>query len=224
MLNDIYQTLLGAFGHRGWWPGETPFEVMVGAVLTQNTNWLNVEKAIANLKQADKLTAHKLAGLDPTELQGLIRPAGYFRQKAPRLVRLARWVSAHGATDREAVEALQQAPTDALRRELLSLNGVGPETADSILLYALGKPVFVVDAYTVRVLARHELICPDVGYDEAQEFFESRLPRDVDLWKDYHAQLVEVGKRFCRRRSPRCGECPLRAALGAPALQEEQGE
>ncbi|MDP6438841.1 MAG: endonuclease III domain-containing protein [Candidatus Brocadiia bacterium] len=216
----IYEALLAAFGHRNWWPGETPFEVMVGAVLTQNTNWTNVEKAIANLKRSGVLSAAALSELDTSELQDLIRPAGYYRQKAGRLRRLARWVAERGADDACAIAALRAASTDELRQGLLALNGIGPETADSILLYALEKPVFVVDAYTVRIMSRHGLVDPEVGYEEVQAVFEDGLERDVELFKDYHAQLVEVGKRYCRRRSPRCERCPLRGVLGDPVLEE----
>ena len=220
MLMRIYEALLAAFGHRNWWPGETPFEVMVGAVLTQNTNWTNVEKAIANLKRSGVLSAAALSELDTSELQDLIRPAGYYRQKAGRIRRLARWVAERGADDACAIAALRAASTDELRQGLLALNGIGPETADSMLLYALEKPVFVVDAYTVRIMSRHGLVDPEVGYEEVQAVFEDGLERDVELFKDYHAQLVEVGKRYCRRRSPRCERCPLRGVLGDPVLEE----
>ena len=220
MLMRIYEALLAAFGHQNWWPGETPFEVMVGAVLTQNTNWTNVEKAIANLKRSGVLSAAALSELDTSELQDLIRPAGYYRQKAGRIRRLARWVAERGADDACAIAALRAASTDELRQGLLALNGIGPETADSMLLYALEKPVFVVDAYTVRIMSRHGLVDPEVGYEEVQAVFEDGLERDVELFKDYHAQLVEVGKRYCRRRSPRCERCPLRGVLGDPVLEE----
>ena len=220
MLMRIYEVLLAAFGNRNWWPGETPFEVMVGAVLTQNTNWTNVEKAIGNLKRSGVLNAAALSELDTSELQGLIRPAGYYRQKTGRLRRLARWVGGRGADDASAIAALRAASTYELRQGLLALNGIGPETADSILLYALEKPVFVVDAYTVRIMSRHGLVDPEVGYEEVQAVFEDGLERDVELYKDFHAQLVEVGKRYCRRRSPRCEICPLRGELSDLVLEE----
>lgn len=223
-LNDMYHALLGAFGHRGWWPGETPFEVMVGAVLTQNTNWQNVERAIANLRAAGMMSPAAIAAAQPADLQQLIRPAGYFRQKSVRLRRLAEWVAGFGADEGEAVCALRERSTEGLREELLSLKGIGPETADSILLYALHKPVFVVDAYTVRVLGRHGLIEPECTYYDVQAVLEDALARDVELHKDFHAQFVEVGKRFCRPRAPRCTDCPLLAVLGEPELDEEQAD
>jgi len=213
----IYRTLRQAFGHRGWWPGETPFEVMVGAVLTQRTNWGNVEKAIANLRDAGLMAPDALARTEPERLQALVRPAGYYRQKTARLLRLVTWLMDRAGGD---IEALREVPTDELRAELLALSGIGPETADSILLYAFGRATFVVDAYTKRIMARHELIDSACTYDELKDFFESNLPADVELFKDYHAQLVELGKRYCRT-VPLCGTCPLHPLLGDPVRDEE---
>jgi len=218
-LNDtiagLYEALLAAFGYRDWWPGETPFEVMVGAVLTQRTNWKNVEKAIAALAAEGALDAHSLAQMDLERLQTLIRPAGYYRQKSARVQRLARWLVERTGGD---LKPLDGVPTDLLRAELLALRGIGPETADSILLYALERPVFVVDTYTKRVVVRHGLLEPEAGYNDLQESFQSWLPDRVDLYKDYHAQLVELGKRYCRTR-PRCEGCPARALLGEPLAE-----
>jgi endonuclease-3 related protein len=211
-LMDIYETLRGAFGHRGWWPAETAFEVMVGAILTQNTNWGNVEKAISRLKDGGLLQAHAMAACAPQRLQEAIRPSGYYRQKSARLLRIAAWLVERCEG---AVGELESVPTDELRSELLALRGVGPETADSILLYALGRPVFVVDTYTMRVAVRHGRAEPGCGYGELQGLFEIELPRDVELYGDFHAQLVEVGKRFCRP-TPRCADCPLHPLLGDP--------
>jgi len=216
LLMKIYHALHEAFGHRGWWPGETPFEVMVGAVLTQRTNWGNVEKAIANLKNAGLMTPEALAQTEPERMQALVRPAGYYRQKTARLLRLVTWLMDRSGGD---MDALAKVPTDEFRAELLALSGIGPETADSILLYAFGRPTFVVDAYTKRVMARHELIDITFTYEELKEFFESNLPAEVELYKDYHAQLVEVGKRYCRT-VPVCSACPLHAVLGDPVLVE----
>jgi len=221
LLLKVYEALRAAFGCRHWWPAESPFEVMVGAVLTQNTNWANVERAIANLKQADLLRPAAMAEAELTKLQALIRPAGYYRQKSVRLKRLAGWVARRCAPADEGLKALRGLPLDCLREELLALKGIGPETADSILLYALGQPVFVVDAYTVRILARHQLVARDSRYGEVQSFFQDGLPTDLELFKDYHAQLVEVGKRYCKRRAPRCQDCPLHPVLGAPTLEME---
>ena len=215
-LMKVYRTLRHAFGHRSWWPAETPFEVMVGAVLTQNTNWQNVEKAINNLKQAGLLSPSRLAAASGQELESLIRPTGYYRQKSRRLNRLARWACENAG---DAVLSLADWPADRLRQELLGLRGIGPETADSILLYALGKPVFVVDGYTMRVLRRHQLIPADCTYYELQSYLQERLPCEVDLYQDYHAQFVEVGKRFCRKQ-PLCEGCPLLPVMGRPVLEE----
>ncbi len=216
LLIEIYQTLRSAYGHRGWWPGETPFEIMVGAVLTQRTNWRNVAKAIDALKSAGAMEPAALSRLDPVQLQTLVRPAGYYRQKAARLKRLVDWLIERTRGD---LELMQDVATEDLREELLALRGVGPETADSILLYAFDRPVFVVDAYTKRVTVRHGLIDEACGYFELKDLFESNLPRDVGLYKDYHAQLVEVGKRQCRTR-PLCAACPLHPLLGDPAEVE----
>jgi endonuclease-3 related protein len=216
ILTAIYEALSAAFGHRDWWPAETPFEVIVGAILTQNTNWTNVEKAISRLREEGLLDAQALAACPPERLQEAIRPSGYFRQKAARLLRLAAWLVDRCGGD---PAGLGPVPTAQLREELLSLRGVGPETADSILLYALGRPVFVVDTYTMRVAVRHGLVDPECGYHGLQALFQGALPEDVDLYGDFHAQLVEVGKRFCRPR-PRCGECPLQALLGDPQPDE----
>jgi endonuclease-3 related protein len=216
ILMDIYRTLLAAFGRRNWWPAETPFEVIVGAILTQNTNWTNVEKAIARLREAALLDARALAACPVERLQEAIRSSGYFRQKAARLLRVSQWLADRCGGD---PEALAPVPTGQLREELLSLRGVGPETADSILLYALGRPVFVVDTYTMRVVVRHGLLDAEAGYHELQDLFQAGLPEDLGLFGDFHAQLVEVGKRFCRPR-PRCAECPLHPLLGDPEWDE----
>ncbi len=202
-LREIHDRLLAAWGPQGWWPAETPFEVAVGAILTQNTNWRNVERAIAALREGGLLEAHALREADEAQLQALIRPAGFFRQKAHRLRVLAGfWLDSGGA------EALAARPLAPLRRELLALHGIGPETADSILLYALEKPVFVVDAYTRRIFSRLGLCAPDAGYDALQRMFMQALPADAPLFNEYHALIVELAKRHCRVR-PRCEGCPL---------------
>lgn len=216
LLMGAYAALRKAFGHRHWWPGDTPFEVMVGAVLTQRTNWSNAAKAIGALKSAGAMGPDALAQMTPERLQSLIRPAGYYRQKAARVRRLAGWLMERAGGD---VSVLEAVPTDQLRAELLALSGIGPETADSILLYALNRPTFVVDTYTKRVVVRHELLDTESGYVELKELFESNLSEDVELYKDYHAQLVELGKRFCRT-APRCAACPLRPVLGEPVEEE----
>jgi endonuclease-3 related protein len=198
--------MLVRFGPRGWWPGETPFEVMVGAILTQNTNWGNVERAIANLKARDLLDPQRMLNVPPAELAELIRPAGYFRVKTQRLRNfLAMFVKDYDGD----VSLMQTHSLTTLREVLLLVRGIGPETADSILLYALEKPVFVVDAYTKRILSRHAICCEEDGYAELQALFMEHLADDVPLFNEYHALLVEVGKQFCRPKEPRCAECPL---------------
>lgn len=217
----LYDALLGGFGHQGWWPAETPFEVLTGAVLTQNTSWSNVEKAIANLRLAGCLSPAKMVSAGERRLQELIRPSGYWRQKTARLMLIALWVDERCGDDVQ-MEALTGSDTAGLRKELLGLKGIGPETADSILLYAFGRPVFVVDAYTARVLGRHGLLPEACGYEDIRSEFEENLPCDVELFRDFHAQMVNLGKRFCRRNSPLCGECPLTVVLGMPEIDEVQ--
>ena len=213
-LRRLYGVLLRAFGPQRWWPGESPFEVMVGAVLTQNTNWRNVQRAIDNLRGRGLLEPRRLARLSEAELARLIRPAGFFRVKARRLKALIDWLTSPAGGD---LRRLRRRPLAGLRHELLGISGVGPETADSILLYALGKPTFVVDAYTRRVLRRHGLIDERAAYEDIKVLFESSLPRRVNSYNEYHALLVELGKRYCRPR-PRCGECPARPVLGEPRV------
>jgi endonuclease-3 related protein len=208
-LPAYYRALRRRFGPQHWWPGETPFEVMVGAVLTQNTSWKNVERAIAALKAAGALEPRTIHAMSAPALAALIRPAGYFRVKARRLKSLVAWFVGRAGG---RVERLADVPTDALRAELLQVHGVGPETADSILLYALERPVFVIDQYTWRVLSRHGWVPEETGYEEMRELMESKLKPDVPLWNDFHAQLVRVGHEFCRP-TPRCEECPLKRWL-----------
>lgn len=204
-LMDIYHRLYDRFGPQHWWPGQTPLEIIVGAVLTQNTNWKNVEKAIANLKAASLLDLPKLQQVAPDRLAELIRPAGYFNIKAKRLKNLMDWLS---STSGGQIESLRDRSTATLREQLLAVRGIGPETADSILLYALDKPVFVVDAYTARILGRHHLIEEGAGYDDIQSLFENALPKDSALFNEYHALLVRCGKEYCKPK-PACRGCPL---------------
>ncbi|OHB90067.1 MAG: endonuclease [Planctomycetes bacterium RIFCSPHIGHO2_12_FULL_52_36] len=215
-LMKIYRELFKAFGPQGWWPGDGPFEVLVGAVLAQNTNWGNVERAIQNLKAAGKLSPEGLHRTKLPELAQLIRPAGYFNVKAKRLKNLIDWFfeNYNGNLKEMFSEKL-----DPLREGLLSVKGIGRETADSILLYAGDTPSFVVDAYTYRVLSRHLLIPEDSTYEEIKSFFEDNLPKDVQLYNEYHALLVKVGKDYCKPRNPRCRECPLGELLGVPTLE-----
>lgn len=204
-LMSFYQAMLDRYGPQRWWPGETAFEVLVGAVLTQNTSWVNVEKGIANLKNAGKLDAHAIDALSHEQLAELIRPAGYFNVKAKRLKNLIRWLCAE---HEGRIESLEEYSIDRLREELLAINGIGRETADAIVLYALSKPTFVIDAYTWRILVRHKLIGPESDYEEMKDFFERNLVQDAALFNEYHALLVQVGKDHCKPRA-RCEGCPL---------------
>jgi endonuclease-3 related protein len=204
-LTEIYRLLYDQFGPQHWWTGQTRFEIITGAILTQNTNWANVEKAITNLKSAECLTPEKIHHLDHAQLANLIRPAGYFNIKAKRLKNFINWLFENYNGDLNELESVD---TNRLRAELLSVKGIGCETADSILLYAFDRPVFVIDAYTARIVFRHELIDPDADYEQLREFFESSLPVDTQLFNEYHALLVKVGKEFCRPKA-RCPGCPL---------------
>ncbi len=203
-LRTVYERLLAAYGPQHWWPGETPFEVMVGAVLTQNTAWRNVERAIANLVGADVLEPARIAGLPAAELAALIRPAGYFNVKARRLQAFCRFV-----VDAGGVEALARLPTPVLRHRLLAVHGVGPETADDILLYAFGRPVFVVDAYTRRLFARLGLARGDEDYEALRAGVERAFGADAALFNELHGLIVQHAKAACAK-VPRCAGCCLR--------------
>jgi len=209
VLLAIYEALHADHGPRGWWPGRTRLEIIVGAILTQNTAWGNVEKAIAALRARRWLSLAALRAAPEAALAAAVRPSGYFRQKARKLKSFIAWCDGgyQGSLARMA-----RAPTDKLRAELLGIWGIGPETADSILLYAFDRPAFVIDAYTHRILRRHALH-PGGGYEDVRAMMERSLPRDVQLYNDYHAQIVWTGQRFCRRARPRCRECPLEPFL-----------
>ena len=208
-LIELYQTMHSALGPQDWWPGESPLEVVVGAVLVQNTAWRNVERAIANLKSENLLNVECLHRAQTERLEQLLQPAGYFRVKTKRLQHVIRFfVEQHGGS----LDNLFALPIDQARQQLLSVNGVGPETADSILLYAGELPRFVVDAYTRRILLRHNWIAPPATYDAMQQLFERRLEADVALYNEYHALIVRVGNEFCRAK-PKCEGCPLRGYL-----------
>ena len=205
-LHEIYEILLDHFGPQGWWPGDTPLEIMIGAVLTQNTNWSNVSKAIDNLKNDNLLIFEKLNALPVEALAQKIKPAGYFNIKAARLKNLLNFiVKEHNGS----LEEMFASDVHTLREEVLTVKGVGPETADSILLYAGNKPVFVVDAYTHRIFTRHEMVAAEDGYYEIQEYFLLSLPEDIKLFNEYHALIVRLGKEFCKKSKPLCRQCPL---------------
>ncbi|MFO7618991.1 MAG: endonuclease III domain-containing protein [Thermoplasmata archaeon] len=202
----MFEMLLAHFGPQRWWPGDSPFEVMVGAILTQQTSWANVERAIANLRAAGALSPGDIAAMEPGKLESLIRPSGFYRQKARYLNALCRHIlGAYGGDP----DAMLSVPLEVLRPELLALPGIGPETADSLLLYAGGKPAFVVDAYTIRICQRTGVF-GSPKYDVVKKFFEDSLPRDVGLYNEFHALFVKLGKDMCRPGKPLCGECPLR--------------
>jgi len=205
-VNGIYGKLFSFYGPRGWWPGDSPFEIAVGAILTQNTNWSNVEKAIANLKRQDVLYAEAMCKMSSQELAQLIRPAGYYNVKAKRLRAFLCFLMDEYGGD---MARMKETATERLRDALLSINGVGQETADSILLYALGRPVFVIDAYTKRVMSRHGLMAEEASYGEYQALFYRCIDPDTTLFNEYHALLVSVGKDFCKP-TPKCAGCPLK--------------
>ena len=204
-LTRIYNRLLAEYGPQHWWPGDTPFEVMVGAVLTQNTAWTNVERAIHNLKQAQHLDARAIHEAPVDQLADWLRPSGYFNIKARRLKNFCAWYLASGA-----LPTLTAMDTATLRGQLLSVNGVGPETADDILLYAFQRPVFVVDAYTKRIFSRVGVLDEALGYELVRAYFEAQLAQDVAMFNEYHALIVRHGKDVCRPK-PRCDKCCLRA-------------
>jgi endonuclease-3 related protein len=209
-LRRYYETLLARLGPQGWWPARTRLEVILGAILTQNTAWTNAAQAIGQLRRARLLDVRRLRCVSPAEVEACIRPAGFHRQKAAAIRNFLEWLDR--ACEGSLSKAFSRAP-ERLREELLSIRGLGPETADTILLYAGGKPFFVADSYTRRILARHDLVSPRAGYAAVQAFLHRSLAPDPAIFNDFHALLVEVGKRFCKRREALCGECPLRDFL-----------
>jgi endonuclease-3 related protein len=217
-LKAIYRVLYRAYGPQHWWPGDTPFEVMVGAVLTQNTAWGNVEKAIANLKRERILTPSRMLNMDPKKLALLIRPSGYFNIKTKRLRHLLLFIHSRYSGSLKRMFAADPA---LLRQQLLEVNGIGPETADSILLYAGEKPFFVVDAYTRRIFNRQGLIAGNADYHTIQALFMNSLPRDVRFYNEYHALIVRIGKEHCKKAKPRCSCCPLRLRCREVALTSD---
>jgi endonuclease-3 related protein len=204
-LETYYRRMARQYGATGWWPGDSPFEIAVGAILTQNTAWRNVEQAIDNLKREKLLTPNAILDCPLESLEQALRPSGYFRVKAQRLRHFCRYL-----VDRYDgnMQRLARRPLEELRPELLAVHGIGPETADDILLYACEHPVFVVDAYTRRIFARHGLVPQEIDYEDLRAVFESRLPADVAMFKEYHGLIVYVGKDFCRGK-PNCAACPL---------------
>jgi endonuclease-3 related protein len=209
-LERYYETLLAHLGPQGWWPARTRLEVILGAILTQNTAWINAARALRVLRRAGMLSMKRLRGASLAEVGTCIRPAGFYRQKAAAIRSFLDWL------ERTCAGSLDKAfsrPPDRLREELLGLRGLGPETVDAILLYAGGKPFFVADAYTRRILARHGMVSRRAGYAAVQEFVHRSLPPDPKMFNEFHALLVEVGKRYCQRREAFCEECPLKDFL-----------
>jgi len=204
-LAELYKKLRDNFGYLNWWPGDTKVEIVVGAILTQNTAWKKVEKAIKNLKERKMLSLERLASAKLEELEEAIKPSGFYKQKAKRLSNLFKYIKANYST----LDRFFDKDKNELRNELLDLNGIGNETADSIVLYAAEKPTFVIDAYTRRIMNRVYGIDEEIEYNKLKEYFESRLRPDLELYKDFHAQFVELGKRFCKKK-PLCDECPIR--------------
>jgi len=205
-LDEYYNSLFTAFGPQHWWPGKTQFEVIVGAILTQNTSWTNVARAIENLRGERLLTQTAIERAPLPRIEALIRPSGYFRQKARKLKAFCTFLRAEY---RGSLKRMFETPTIVLREKLLGIFGIGPETADSILLYAGEHPVFVVDAYTKRMLARHGWTDPEVKYEDVRWIVERQFPGDTERFNEFHALIVNTGKNFCRPHEPLCSECPL---------------
>ncbi len=210
ILLGMYGSLRDAFGHRNWWPAETPFEVIIGAILTQNVSWKNARKAIDNLKTANLLDPLALYKASPGDIAPRIKPSRFYNMKAARIKDFLDFFFNEYGGD---LEAMSHEDPAALRKKLLAVKGLGKETADAIMLYACGIPVFVSDAYTKRILLRYGLLEGDPSYDEVQRFFMENLPRDVALYNDFHAQLDHLGNSVCRPE-PCCGSCPIKASGG----------
>jgi endonuclease-3 related protein len=210
LLVRYFTAMSQNLGPMRWWPARTPFEVIVGAILTQNTSWGNVERAIANLRSAQMLTPSAISAARMARLAALVRPSGYFRQKAKKLKAFVRFLQReYGGS----LKRMFATPTEVLREKLLSVHGIGPETADSILLYAGEHAVFVVDAYTHRIFGRHGITNGKPEYENVRALVEAALPRDSQLLNEFHALVVNTAKNWCRKKEPRCAECPLGSLL-----------
>jgi len=212
VLLRYYDAMSVALGPMHWWPAKTPFEVIVGAILTQSTAWGNVEMAIANLRTAKLLTPSAMLRVQTSRLATLIRPSGYFRQKAKKLKAFVRFLQTNY---NGSLARMFRTPTTALREKLLEVHGIGPETADSILLYGGNHPIFVVDAYTHRILGRHGITDGKADYEKVRALIEKSIPRQAELFNEFHALIVNTGKNWCRKSAPRCEGCPLRPLLPA---------
>ena len=206
VLLKIYSRLMKKYGPQQWWPGDSQFEIIIGAILTQSAAWTNVEKAIINLKAAGALIPDRIEELPLGQLADLIRPSGYYNAKAKKLKAFVSWLKDNYDYNLDSLFAVD---TEKLRRMLLSVHGIGEETADSIILYAAEKPVFVIDAYTRRTMSRIGLMPLEAGYSVYQQFFMHNLPVDIKMFNEYHALLVKLGKSVCRKSNPACGQCCL---------------
>ncbi|MFC1668379.1 endonuclease III domain-containing protein [Chlamydiota bacterium] len=204
-LKKIYDTLFTTFGPQKWWPGDSPEEIIIGAILTQNTSWKNVEKAILNLKEHDLIDFKKLSQISESTLSPLLIPAGYYNLKTKRLKNFITWINTQYNND---LAGLRAQSTEQIRSQLLSVNGIGNETADSIILYALNKPIFVIDAYTKRILLQHGFINENATYKDMQELFHTCFNYELDIFNEFHALIVHIGKHYCKK-SPQCYLCPL---------------
>lgn len=205
LIEEVFERLLAAHGPQNWWPADTPFEVIVGAILTQNTAWRNVKQAIGKLRELDLMSPQSISNLSLPELASIIRSSGYYNQKARKVMAFCEYLGREWQGD---LDAFLSQDSDKLRTELLSLHGIGPETADSIVLYAAGQPSFVVDAYTYRIFHRHGWVPEVIGYEDLRTFFMEAMEPDVGLFQEFHALLVRTGHLYCRRK-PACTSCPL---------------
>ncbi|MHB8654197.1 MAG: endonuclease III domain-containing protein [Terriglobia bacterium] len=210
-LRQFFAKMLAELGPQDWWPARTRLEIILGAILVQNTAWQNAALALKQLRQKGLLNLARLRGAFRAELESCVRPAGFFRQKTRTIQNFLTWLerNCHGS-----LATMFSLKTELARQQLLAIKGLGPETVDAILLYAGHRPVFVADNYTRRILARHEMVMPAADYAEVQQFLHQHLPSDPDLYNEYHALLVEVGKKYCKRTDPLCDECPLQKFLG----------
>jgi endonuclease-3 related protein len=205
LLREVYDRLYAAFGPQHWWPAQSSFEVILGAILTQNTAWKNVAAAIQNLREKDMLSFEAICAIPAEELAILIRPSGFYNQKAKKIKNFCNYIQSCRQGD---LEGFLSREAETMRSELLEVRGIGPETADSIVLYAAFQPSFVVDAYTFRILSRHGWIDESIGYEDLRDFFMSALEPDVPFFQEFHALLVRTGHLYCRK-TPQCGSCPL---------------
>ena len=205
-IKNIYRLLYKKYGSQDWWPGDSQLECIVGAILTQNTSWKNVEKAIHNLKNLNLISIEKLKLITTQELAVLIRPSGYFNQKA---IKIKNFIAFLLDNYKGSLDIMFDEDDDVIRNKLLSIKGIGPETADCIMLYGGNKPIFVIDTYTYRILSRHEMVPEQTNYNEMQELFMDSLNSDPKMFNEYHALLVKVGKEHCKKNDPQCAGCPL---------------